>query len=254
MAVFPEYFLIYTVLYYIFRNNSSLKYDIVAFPFQLTLTYGFEFYGHIINWGAWFFSLIFMCYFIAPYFINMINSMDNKLILLSAFMCMLFVSCGPYLQVMIYANFFMRFYEFYIGMVLAWLYLSKKESFTRHLNEAWKMLTVIVLYIVAFVAIYFMQIIIEQKGLNHTFLSPLNIIMVSGIVYMAAKCEGKLAEAINNNYVISVLSKYSLEIYGGTFFSSYIYATWFVGKYSGAGLVALAFFFKCDMYRVFGSV
>ena len=240
MSLFPTYFLVYTVFFFIFRNSTNIQRDIVAFPFQISLTFEFEHYDYMVNGGAWFFSLIFLCYFFTPYIIFLMHNLSKKIVIGSALFAIICVSCAPYLQVMVYCNFFMRFFEYYIGMVLAFVYLSYKESVFNKIGEKKILILTLGLYLSTFCLIYYCQQKIEQVGLNHTFLAPINIVMSSLIIYIAAHSEGKLTEIVTNNIVVATLSKYSLEIWVGTFFSSYIYAVMFAGKITGTWLITLA--------------
>lgn len=239
MSLFPEYFLIFTVFFYLFRNNSSLKIDIATLPFQLTMLFGFEFYGHLINWGGWFFSLIFMCYIVSPYFLYINKNAKPWQLKISVVLCIIFISFAPFIDgIQVYGNYFCRFFEYYIGMVLAIFFKNSRQS---DKNERSIIFTGLFLYIFTFIVIYYAQIRIGELGWNHTHLGIVNIIMSSCIIYVTAHAQGQLTERVYNNIVIRTLAKYSMEIWCATFFSSYIHSMYFSGKFDGISNILLSF-------------
>ena len=221
-SLFPTYFLIFVVFLYLYRNTTTLFQDLVTLPFQLTLTYGFEFYGHIINWGAWFFSLIFMCYFIAPFFIYIIKIINRKKKYYTIMFAWLLITVVPWIGINAYNNFFMRFCEFYIGMVLAALFIE--GGMKKFRNEMIGVMGFLTLLIISCLGVYFLQIQIAKWGLNHVYLNGFNTLMNMCLIFCLARTEGKFVSLLNNNLIIKTVSDYSMEIWCGTFFSSYIFA------------------------------
>lgn len=241
MSLFPEYFLIYTVFYYLMRDTTTLNQDIAAFPFQLTMTFGFEFYGHLINWGGWFFSLIFLCYIVAPYFSLLIKNMGTKCVAASIFMSAIFIIFSPFLGVNVYNNFFCRFFEFYIGMSLCYLFIREDDnSLIKKKSELEIIGITIFLYIMAFFIIYKCQILFGEIGWNHTNLAPINIIFSGVIIYIFAHATGRISEILFGNVLIKTIANYSMEIWCATFFSSYIWNVFWNGKYIGVKNILLA--------------
>lgn len=237
-ALYPTYILIYLSFYYLNRGMTSLKDDIFAFPFQITMLFGAEFYGHIINWGAWFFSLLFMCQIIAPFFIFFVKTIETKKMYIFIALLIILIGFGPFLGVAVYNNFSFRLFEFLIGIILAEIYMrSEKKKFKK---EWYGVILSLVLIVMSFVILQFLQIKVQEKGLNHTFFNGFNAFMAAVIVMSLAYCDGKITKIINENLVIKTLANYSLEIWCGTFFSSYIFSRFISTDIVGITRIALA--------------
>jgi len=218
-ALFPTYILIFVFFMFAYASSSTLIDDIFSIPFQLTMTFGFEHYTHVINSGAWFFSLLFMSQLFGPYLLFIAKKLSTKKIIGTVALAMIMLGCAPYLKVMVYASFVMRMLEFYIGIALACIYIKNgQKKFT---NEVQGAIAIFALYVLSLVGVFILHKVLQNLGLDHSFYGGYNILACSIIIYLLAMCDGKLTHAINCNKVISTVAKYSMEIWCGTFFSSY---------------------------------
>ena len=233
-SLYPTYIIVFLTFLYLFRNSTSVKDDIIALPFQLTLTFGFEFYGHLINWGAWFFSLLFFCYLFAPYLIHLIKKMSIVETLFLSLLLVVLVGFSAFIDVMSYASLFIRLCEFAMGIVLAKIHKnSGKLQGNGLLNEYMKLIILSVIFFISMLGIFGLHRFSLTHGGNHTWLSGYNIVAGSVIILWFSFCEGKVTKLINDNYIVNVISKYSMEIWVGTFFSSYCMSTYFWDSFEG---------------------
>lgn len=222
-ALFPTYFLIYIFFMFVNTSSSTISEDFFSLPFQMTMTFGFEHYPHIINSGAWFFSLLFMCQLLGPYLLFITKRMTNNSISIVIVMIMIMLGCAPYLNVMVYASFVIRLMEFYIGICLACMYVMNGEK--KFTNKTLGDVATAVMYLASLVGVFYLHKYLQSRGLNHSHFGGYNVLACSIIITMLAKCEGRIDRMINENTVIKTMSKYSMEIWCGTFFSAYYFGS-----------------------------
>ncbi|WP_026655844.1 acyltransferase family protein [Butyrivibrio sp. AE3003] len=240
-GIYPTYILVFLLFYVIQRANSTVFQDFYVMPFQLSLTFGFEFFGHLINWGAWFFSLLFFCYILSPFLIYIIKSISKKCAIFVSGLLVAFLALAAFWPVNTYGSMFIRIIEFCIGIMLARLYLKRELYKLYNINSVFMLIVSCVLIISTFVAINYLHGIVLVRGGNHTWLAGFNVIAGSIVILSCSLSEGKIVDIINDNLVISTLAKYSMELWVGTFFSSYLMATFFWDRYAGLKRIIFSF-------------
>lgn len=221
LSLYPTYIFIFIFFMFVYKNVTTLFEDIVSLPFQLTMLFGFEHYPHVINSGAWFFSLLFMCQILGPFFIYITKKMNTKSIYICIGVSIILLSCAPFINVMVYASFVIRLMEFFVGISLACIYVKSGEK--KYVHQLAGDCLTYVIYFISLVGVYYLHKYVQLKGYNHSHFGGYNIIANSIVIIMFAKCNGKIDKFVNTNGVIKFLSKYSMEIWCGTFFSSYYF-------------------------------
>ena len=88
----------------------------------------------------------------------------------------------------------MRFCEFYIGMVLAALFIE--GGMKKFRNEMIGVMGFLTLLIISCLGVYFLQIQIAKWGLNHVYLNGFNTLMNMCLIFCLARTEGKFVSLL----------------------------------------------------------
>ncbi len=240
-GIYPTYILVFLVFYVLQRTNSTVFQDFYVMPFQLTLTFGYEFFGHLINWGAWFFSLLFFCYICSPFLIYIVKSIAKSTLYIILGLFVVFLALAAFWPVMTYASLAIRGSEFFVGIILARIYLDYSSLKKNRFSSITMIVVFLMLMISTFIIINYLHGFILKREGNHTWMAGFNVIAGSIIILWCSFCEGKVIEFINNNIIIRIVAKYSMEIWVGTFFSSYFMATFFWDLFTGIKRILFSF-------------
>lgn len=219
-SIFPIYFLIWIVFLLIDFHTDVID-DIITFPYQLSLLQNVEHYFYLSNSGTWFFSCLFICYLVYPY-ISLIVRQINKRETLYLLVGLILLACfSPFLMDKFgtnpYYNAFVRIWEFFIGILVAKLYIENKNKQVN--DKALSTLTGLI-FVFSLAGLFTLKKYVPQVNECQEMLKGFSVVFGSLLLYFFAKCKSKFWNWLGNSKIVAWGSDYSLEFWCATFFTS----------------------------------
>ncbi|MCR4895485.1 MAG: acyltransferase [Lachnospiraceae bacterium] len=217
LSLYPLYVLVWIVFYFWAYETDGLKEDLVTFPAQLTMLFGYRNYQWRINSGAWFMGAIILCYLLYPLIRMYVRQLKSREVLALALLMWILNSAAPfvgrYYGFEVYNEATVRAFEFILGVCLSELYLTREK---RTQSPLWALLSVLVyllgMYLIRRYDLF--GISGDQCRMNW-----FTTVSAAFILLSFAECENRTMIRLAESRPIALLSKYSLEIWVASWFS-----------------------------------
>lgn len=224
LNIYPLYLSVYIIWLLLF-NTLSIKMNLLIAPIELLLLQSFfdNLFSYLHNGGTWFVSCIFFCYLIFPFLKNILVQKKTYRKLLFLFLYLV-CSLAPVIvikfdQTSIYANPFFRSLEFFMGMIVASLFINSKS-----INNKFVCVCVMTELTILIVGITFFvknQIAVNNYPAYNFF----TLLFFALLIYHFSKLKKIYMIKLFSNKIMQYLSKISYAFFFAQFF------TWNLTKY-----------------------
>lgn len=185
--VYPLYFLVWIVFYFLRWKTSAVSSDFFTLPYQVLLIQNISSYQYLMNSGTWFLSCMMICYLLSPFLIRVYQFIeDKKCVWISIFVFVTLISFMPMLNhlynVEIYQNVFGRIFEFSLGMILCRLVEVSKNINKASLKNNMIVMSCcgLVFSAATLIVIYILRTRVEIVMNNQEFLKPVGAMLGGG--------------------------------------------------------------------------
>jgi peptidoglycan/LPS O-acetylase OafA/YrhL len=217
LGLYPLYVLVWIVYYFWGYESDGLKADVVTFPAQVTMLFGYRHYQWRVNGGAWFMGVIFLCYLLYPLLRLYVRQLKKKEVIALAVLMWILNGAAPfvgrYYGFAVYNEICVRVFEFILGVCLGELYLNREK---RTNSVLWPALSVVFFVAGLYLIRRFDLFAVSQEQCRMNWFTALS---AAFILMSFAECENQTMVKLAESRPIAVLSKYSLELWIATFFS-----------------------------------
>lgn len=220
-GIYPVYMVI-CLIYLIFNIDTefSLLKKIIVLPMDMLMLQSSVngTFGTLHHGGTWFVSCLFFCYLLSPFLIEVIKQISMRTKCVSGGVTYLACSYIPVMSHIIgydstYSSILYRSMHFFIGMIIASVFLNSKQKFTERTNA---------IISLAALAILIMGVSLLKYCIGGSFndYDFFVIPLCAVIVYFSSflKFCGKYVNKIVNNKVIKHLNSIAYEFFIGQFF------------------------------------
>lgn len=219
ISIYPVYFSF--VVYVYITRYAFIKPDFksyLAIPLELLGVQSFfpQFFNKLGNGGAWFISVLFFLYFLSPFLMYIVKHLIKRpflalifLYLITLYLPLLQATLGIYL----YANPIYRVPEFFMGMILANLFIKNKDKAKNNCFSMLCLIIAILLYYISTCLLYHSSLFGVEVNTSSNYFNIINIPAFAYIIYRLAFFDNKSIITLCKGKVIQYLSDLSFTFY-----------------------------------------
>lgn len=224
IGIYPSYLFI-VIFYLIFSCNISLEKRCALLPMDIsmiqstvdgsssTLHYG----------GTWFVSCLFICYLLTPFFIEVLKQLETKKVIKLGIVIYLICAYIPFIvksmgYSSIYANVIYRSLHFFIGCIIAAIYI--RQNLKSNSNNNTKNFGYLIISLILVTVVILAENDINKNLQNNSTEDYLIILSSALLIYISSfiKVNNEIFRKVVSNKVIKYANEIAYEFFLGQFF------------------------------------
>lgn len=223
IGIYPAY--LFIVIFYYFSSSISLEKRCALLPMDISMlqstvdgSFNTLHYG-----GTWFISCLFICYLLTPFFIEVLKQLETKKVIKLGIVIYLICTYIPFIVKSmgysgIYANAIYRSLHFFIGCIIAAIYI--RQNLKSNSNNNTKNFGYLIISLILVTIVILAENDINKNLQNNSTEDYLIILSSALLIYISSfiKVNNEILRKVVSNKVIKYANEIAYEFFLGQFF------------------------------------